>query len=140
MKIRLRTRSDVVRVARFYALQALEQIAAPGAIAVEPEPSAPALLFLVPPGSGCDWDVPTTTVLTEGQFVLPPEERRSPPGVFWLIPPSHGQLHTDVRHLRRALQAVFRLPELITPLPHGVTTDPHYTPATADTAPGHGQR
>ncbi|MFB7273929.1 DUF6415 family natural product biosynthesis protein [Streptomyces sp. NPDC056244] len=117
MKIRRTTGFDLVRVARFYALQALERIAAPGAIAVEPIATAPAMLFLVPPGSSSEWNVPRTTVLVEGSLVLPSEERRSPPGAYWLIPPSHGRLHTDVHHLRCALEAVLSPPTRRPPIP-----------------------
>ncbi|MFE1956767.1 DUF6415 family natural product biosynthesis protein [Streptomyces sp. NPDC059479] len=126
-KTALTTDSDLVRVARFYALQALERIAAPGAVAVEPVPAAPAVLFLVPPGSSGEWDVPRTIALAEGSLVLPLDERQSPPGAYWLIPPGHGRLHTDVHHLRRALEAVFslparrsRVPEVIAPSSRGV--------------------
>ncbi|MEV7422896.1 hypothetical protein [Streptomyces sp. NPDC091212] len=101
---------DAVRVARFHALQALDQLRTPGAVAVNPMPVGPSVLFLVQPGNSSSWNVPQTVWLEEGSFDLPLGSRQAPPGVYWLIPPRHGcRLWTDVVQLQRVLRAVLGL-------------------------------
>ena len=60
--------ADVIRVCRFLGLQALEGIPAPGAVTVDPHPSAPSLSFLVPAG---------TAVVHGGRLTPPPADPRS---------------------------------------------------------------
>jgi hypothetical protein len=96
---------DAVKVGRFYALQALERIANPGAVAVDPAPPEPALYFFVQVGSAVGWDVPESTGLSlNAHVVLPPDDKGAPPGPYWLIPPSHGL--TQAAGLRKALEEV----------------------------------
>ncbi|MEU4827732.1 hypothetical protein AB0H37_38210 [Actinomadura sp. NPDC023710] len=98
-------RWDAVKVARHLAVRALELIAKPGAVAVDPAPSEPVLYFFVPPGSAATWDVPETTALGHSaHVVLPPEHKEAPPGPYWLIAQPNGL--TPVALLRQALMAV----------------------------------
>ncbi|MEE1829709.1 hypothetical protein [Streptomyces sp. SP17KL33] len=96
---------EVVKVRRFYALQALERIARPGAVAVDPAPAEPVLYFFVEVGTLNDWDVPQTTALgSNAHVVLPPDVKEAPPGPYWLVAPSHGLTRADT--LRQALELV----------------------------------
>ncbi|MFR0367543.1 hypothetical protein [Streptomyces sp. MCC20] len=97
---------DVIRVCRFLALQALEGLAAPGAVTVDPFPAAPALFFLVPAGAAVGWRLPDTTACGPSKVVLPPDGKEAPPGPYWLIGRSHGL--TSAVALRAALEAVAR--------------------------------
>jgi hypothetical protein len=95
---------DVVKIGRFVGLQALNRIGSPGAVAVDPAPAEPALYFFIPAGSVQDWDVPQTRALgATAWVVLPPAERTSPPGPYWLVAPERGLTPTAV--LRCAVQA-----------------------------------
>ncbi|SHI11789.1 hypothetical protein [Streptomyces sp. 3214.6] len=96
---------DAVKVGRHLAVRAIEQIATPGAVAVDPAPSEPMLYFFVPPGSAADWDVPETTALgRNSHVVLPPSHKEEPPGPYWLLAQRHGLTRTAI--LRQALEAV----------------------------------
>ncbi|MFJ9752604.1 hypothetical protein [Streptomyces chartreusis] len=96
---------DAIKVGRFYALQALERIGYPGAVAVDPAPAEPVLYFFVRAGSALGWEVPESTGLgLNVHVVLPPDDKEAPPGPYWLIPPSNGL--TQVTALRKALKEV----------------------------------
>ncbi|MEU1566232.1 hypothetical protein ABZ504_38570 [Streptomyces mirabilis] len=98
---------DVIRVVRFLALRAIENIGHPGAITVDPHPAAPALYFLVPAGAIADWRMPQTTAFGQPMRVaLPPDRKETPPGPYWLIQRSQGL--TEVGELRQALEAASR--------------------------------
>lgn len=98
-------RWDAVKVGRHLAVRAIELIAMPGAVAVDPAPSEPALYFFVPPGSAAAWDVPETTALGQNaHVVLPPEHKEAPPGLYWLIAQRNGLTPASV--LREALVVV----------------------------------
>jgi hypothetical protein len=91
---------DAVKVNRYLAVRAIEHIAQPGAVAVDPAPAEPVLYFFVPVGSAAVWDVPQTRVLTvNSHVVLPPDGKEAPPGPYWLVSPSRGLTSTaDLRH------------------------------------------
>jgi hypothetical protein len=93
---------DVVKVRRFLGLQAIEHIAQPGAVAVDPHPPEPMLYFFVPAGTLADWDLPDTTPLNSTEctthVVLPPRHREAPPGPYWLLLPSRGLTATAALH------------------------------------------
>jgi hypothetical protein len=94
---------DVVKVRRYLAVRAIERIADPGAVAVDPTPAEPTLYFFVPAGSAADWDVPQTRVLgVDAYVVLPPDHKAAPPGPYWLIAPERGL--TPAPTLRQALE------------------------------------
>ncbi|MFC8349789.1 hypothetical protein [Streptomyces sp. NPDC057280] len=92
---------DVIMVARFLALRALENLTQPGAVVVDPHPSRPALYFLVPSGSTACWRLPQRVAFGDLDWTLPPEGKATPPGPYWLIQLGHGL--TRVCELRRAL-------------------------------------
>lgn len=94
---------DVVKVRRYLAVRAIERIADPGAVAVDPTPAEPALYFFVPAGSAVDWEVPRTRALgVDAHVVLPPDRKVAPPGPYWLIAPERGL--TPTATLRQALE------------------------------------
>ncbi|MFC4463951.1 hypothetical protein ACFPH6_05135 [Streptomyces xiangluensis] len=96
---------DVVKVGRHLGARALELIAEPGAVAVDPVHPEPVLYFFVPPGSAADWNVPQTTSLGRGtHVVLPPDHKEAPPGPYWLISQQHGLTQPTV--LRQALESL----------------------------------
>lgn len=98
---------DAVKVVRSFGLQALERISDPGAVVVDPNAAAPSLYFFVRPGSTEGWDVPQSTALSVTNHVtLPPTYRATPPGPYWLTPPTEGRLHTSTNLLRAALETV----------------------------------
>ncbi|MCX4974201.1 hypothetical protein [Streptomyces sp. NBC_00620] len=93
---------DAIKVSQTFALQALQRLAEPGAVLVDP--GGAVIYFFVAPGSTAGWEVPQTTALSETAYVvLPPDGRENPPGPYWLIPPSRGRLHTNLDALRAAL-------------------------------------
>ncbi|MFG1667650.1 hypothetical protein [Streptomyces sp. Y7] len=95
---------DAVKVQRHLGVRAIELIAQPGAVAVDPARREPMLYFFVPAGSTALWDVPQTTALgADAHVVLPPDHKEGPPGPYWLIPHQHGLTPADV--LRQALEA-----------------------------------
>lgn len=96
---------DAIKVGRFYALQALKRLGAPGAVAVDPWPAEPVLYFFVSPGATVGWDIPQSTALgTATHVVLPPSTKERPPGPYWLIPPRNGCIQlTGLDELREAL-------------------------------------
>ncbi|GAA3838421.1 hypothetical protein GCM10022403_083640 [Streptomyces coacervatus] len=99
---------DAVRVGRYLGVQAIERIAQPGAVAVDPACAEPVLYFLLPPGSTEGWDVPHTRRLgTHAYVVLPPAGKDSPPGPYWLVPPKRGI--TRAATLRRALEEILHV-------------------------------
>jgi hypothetical protein len=99
--------ADVITVCRFLALQALERLAAPGAVTVDPYPSAPSLSFLVPAGATVCWRLPHTTACGSSVRVpLPPDGKEAPPGPYWLIGRSQGL--TSAHALRAALEAAMK--------------------------------
>ncbi|MFF4508928.1 DUF6415 family natural product biosynthesis protein [Streptomyces sp. NPDC001401] len=94
---------DAVRVGRYLGVQAIERIAQPGAVAVDPACAEPVLYFLLPVGSTEGWHVPHTRPLgAHCYLVLPPAGKDSPPGPYWLVPPKRG--FTPAPTLRRALE------------------------------------
>ncbi|MFF4257933.1 DUF6415 family natural product biosynthesis protein [Streptomyces sp. NPDC001663] len=94
---------DAVRVGRYLGVQAIGRIARPGAVAVDPACAEPFLYFLLPAGSTDGWEVPHTRPLGANAYVvLPPADKDSPPGPYWLIPPKCG--FTRAATLRRALE------------------------------------
>lgn len=96
---------DVVKVGRHLGARAIERIAEPGAVAVDPARSEPLLYFFVPAGSAAHWDVPQTTALgANAHVLLPPACKEAPPGPYWLISQRHGL--TPAAVLRQALEAV----------------------------------
>ncbi|WP_159399504.1 hypothetical protein [Streptomyces alboflavus] len=98
---------DAVKVTRSFALQALERLVSPGAVAVDPHPAEPVLYFLVPPGSTAGWSVIHSEALSETTHItLPHDGKLLPPGPYWLRPPGRGSLLTDVDALRAALETV----------------------------------
>ena len=98
-------RWDAVKVGRHLAVRAIELIAMPGAVTVDPAPPEPVLYFFVPPGSAAAWDVPETRALGHNaHVVLPPEQKEAPPGLYWLITQRNGL--TPAAVLREALVVV----------------------------------
>lgn len=98
-------RWNAVKVSRCLAVQAIERIAKPGAVAVDPHHADPVLYFFVPLYSSGEWDVPHTRLLSRNaHLVLPPDDKNTPPGPYWLIPPHYGL--TNSFALRRALKHV----------------------------------
>lgn len=96
---------DVIRVARFLALQAIERIGAPGAVTVDPHPARPSLSFLVPAGASTEWQMPHTVAYPAARCLpLPPDHKEAPPGPYWLIHRSQGLTRVD--ELRQALETV----------------------------------
>ncbi|MGW3311487.1 DUF6415 family natural product biosynthesis protein [Streptomyces sp. NPDC001073] len=94
---------DAVKVRRHLAVRAIERIAQPGAVAVDPSPAEPALYFFIRAGSAAGWDVPQTAALgLSSHVVLPPDHREAPPGPYWLISPERGLTSTSA--LRQALE------------------------------------
>ncbi|MET7486735.1 DUF6415 family natural product biosynthesis protein [Streptomyces sp. NPDC005538] len=94
---------DVVKVRQYLAVRTIERIAEPGAVAVDPTPTEPALYFFVPAGSAADWEVPQTTALgLDSHVVLPPDHKGAPPGPYWLISRQRGL--TSAAILRQALE------------------------------------
>ncbi|MEU3983637.1 hypothetical protein AB0F77_26740 [Streptomyces sp. NPDC026672] len=94
----------LVRVARYFGLQALAQLNPPGTVAVDPD--GPAVYFFVAVGSTTAWPPmpnPGPLVVTT-DLVLPPADRRTPPGTYWLVPPRRGTIQlTDADALQEAL-------------------------------------
>lgn len=95
---------DAVKVPRYAGLFALQRLGRPGAVAVDRASAPPVLYFLVPPRSTAEWDVPCTTALSLGAYVvLPPSHREAPPGPYWILAPGRGRLCTETAALRRVL-------------------------------------
>ncbi|MEV5941068.1 hypothetical protein [Streptomyces sp. NPDC051994] len=99
---------DAVAVNRFYALQALERLARPGSVAVDPRAQQPVLYFFVPAGTTDGWGVPESTAFSTATYVmLPAAGKGAQPGAYWLVPPVGGLIqHTETTALRLALEAV----------------------------------
>ncbi|WP_245238641.1 hypothetical protein [Streptomyces sp. MZ04] len=98
---------DAIKVVRSFGLQALDRIAEPGAVVVDPSAAAPAVYFFVRPGTTDGWNVAQSTALSVTNHVtLPPESRVMPPGPYWLTSPADGRLHTDTATVRAALERV----------------------------------
>ena len=98
---------EAVRVSRYYGLQALNILASPGNVAVDPD--ALTVYFFVPAGTTQRWQpMPAgggLTVITDG-LQLPPGTRRTPPGTYWLVPPRQGVIRScDSTALHSALLA-----------------------------------
>lgn len=98
---------ETIRVGRFYGLQALDRLCSPGTVAIDP--SVPGVYFFVAAGSTATW--PTVAdggaVDIMAEFVLPPVERRRPPGTYWLVPPQRRSIRlTDEEALLAALNDV----------------------------------
>lgn len=95
---------EVIRIGRYYGLQALTRLNAPGSVAVDPE--RPAVYFFVAIGATATWpSMPAHVPLavTTGAD-LPPVGRRTPPGAYWLVPPRRGTLRLiDAGTLHTAL-------------------------------------
>ncbi|MEU5002247.1 DUF6415 family natural product biosynthesis protein [Streptomyces sp. NPDC021622] len=99
-------RWDAIKVGRFHALRALEHLEHPGAVAVDPAPAEPVLYFFVPAGSAERWETPQTTALgIATHIMLPPDHKSSPPGPYWLVPPSRDRFLTQTNTLALALAA-----------------------------------
>lgn len=79
---------EAVRVSRFYGLKALERLVRPGAVAVDPAP--PGLVFFVEPGPTNGWPLSSELVRVIPDFTVPPTNRQTPPGAYWLVPPKRG--------------------------------------------------
>ncbi|KUN57799.1 hypothetical protein AQJ46_45580 [Streptomyces canus] len=97
---------DVITVCQFLALQALEQLTAPGAVSVNPVPGAATLSFLVP-ADATHWlpyHLGARASCTD--VVLPADGKEAPPGPYWLIERSQGL--TPVAALRAALRDAVR--------------------------------
>jgi hypothetical protein len=95
---------DAVKVGRHLGARAIDLIAEPGAVAVDPARPEPLLYFFVPAGSAAHWDVPQTDALGPDTYVvLPPDHKQAPPGPYWLLPQHHGLTPAVV--LRHALEA-----------------------------------
>ncbi|WP_328309219.1 hypothetical protein OG432_08180 [Streptomyces sp. NBC_00442] len=99
---------DAVVVSRYYALQALERLARPGSVAVDPRTAQPVLHFFVPAGTTDGWDLEQTTAFSTATYVmLPAATREAQPGAYWLLPPVGGFIqHTETAALQLALEAV----------------------------------
>ncbi|MDX3523346.1 hypothetical protein [Streptomyces scabiei] len=96
---------DAIKVGRFHALQALERITNPGAVAVDPARPEPVLYFFVQLGGAVGWNIPGSTALGLTAYVVrPPDDKEAPPGPYWLISPAHGLTQAAV--LRQALEQV----------------------------------
>ncbi|MFE7313124.1 hypothetical protein ACFU7T_08445 [Streptomyces sp. NPDC057555] len=102
---------DALKVARFFALQAIERLQRPGAVAVDPAPAEPVLYFFVPVGSTAGWSLPQVITLGAAtHVVLPPTHCQAPPSPYWLVPPANGHLPlTNPTALHRALTTVLGL-------------------------------
>ncbi|WP_326615160.1 hypothetical protein OG949_40450 (plasmid) [Streptomyces scopuliridis] len=98
-------RWDAVRVPRFIGLQALNRIQGQeGAVIMDRDR---AMYFLVPPRTTTGWSIQQSAALGETNYVvLPANEKTTPPGPYWLIPPTRGRLHTETAALHAALQTV----------------------------------
>lgn len=107
---------EVLRVDRYYGLQALDRISCPGTVAVDP--AVRGVYFFIESGATAalppmpaDGPVSVTTELE-----LPPQERCRPPGTYWLVPPRRGAIGvTCPRALHAALSRI--LPGLSVALP-----------------------
>lgn len=99
---------DAVMVGRFYALQALERLARPGSVAVDPRAADPVLHFFVEAGTTDGWDMEETTAFSTATYVmLPAATKEAQPGAYWLVPPTGGVIqHTETAALHLALAAV----------------------------------
>lgn len=102
---------DAIVVPQLAALDALEILdhvtgRSPGPVVWDMGAREPKLYFLVWPGAAERWDVPETTALAKGSFVvLPGPTTIAPPGVYWLVPPDPDDPDglVDAAALRRAL-------------------------------------
>ncbi|WP_381793034.1 hypothetical protein [Streptomyces niveus] len=106
---------EVLRVGRYYGLQALDRISRPGTVAVDP--AVRGVYFFIKSGATATWPpMPADGPLgVTAELKLPPQEHCRPPGTYWLVPPQHGAISfTCPRALRAALSHV--LPALFVPL------------------------
>ncbi|MGW1288637.1 hypothetical protein ACWDBD_17580 [Streptomyces sp. NPDC001118] len=96
---------EAIRVGRYYGLQALARLHAPGAVAIDPS-TTPGVCFFVQAGSAAKWpQASAISVMTD--FEPPPAARQTPPGTYWLVPPRGGTLRlTDEGALFIALTEV----------------------------------
>lgn len=108
---------DAVKVDRFHALQALERIPDPGSVAVDPGAVEPVLYFFVARGTTGGWDVPHSRAYSTATYVqIPPVNKESGEGPYWLIPPKYGVImNTDTETLKLALTAVTAASQARTP-------------------------
>ncbi|MFJ8364541.1 hypothetical protein [Streptomyces sp. NPDC093984] len=99
--------SEAISVGRYYGLQALNRLRSPGTVAVDP--AMPGVYFFVAAGFTATWPAAPAcgAVSIAAEFVLPPAERRTPPGPYWLVPPQRGTIRlTDGNALLAALTDV----------------------------------
>ncbi|MFH8221722.1 L,D-transpeptidase [Streptomyces sp. NPDC018057] len=95
---------EAIRVARFYGLQVLTRLNPPGTVVIDPVGQA--VYLFVALGATGQWPpLPEQGRLTVTTSVdLPPASRRTPPGTYWLVPPSRGAIRlTNADALRKAL-------------------------------------
>lgn len=98
---------EVLRVGRYYGLQALARISFPGTVAVDP--AVPVLYFFIESGATTAWpEMPADGPLSvTTELDLPSEEHCRPPGAYWLLPPLRGTISFTCAHtLRLALSHV----------------------------------
>lgn len=98
---------EALKVARFYGLQALTRLNPPGTVVIDP--GGQAVYFFVALGTTAQWPpLPAHGPLTVTTSLdLPPASRRTPPGAYWLVPPSRGAIRlTDAGALHEALASL----------------------------------
>ncbi len=78
---------EAIKISRYYGLQVLNRLRAPGAVVIDPAP--PSVYLFVAPGSTATWPVPPPgqVLVLAAEVRLPPSKRRTPPGMYWLLPP-----------------------------------------------------
>ncbi|MEJ8654692.1 hypothetical protein WKI65_43340 [Streptomyces sp. MS1.AVA.3] len=106
---------EAIRISRYYGLQVLSRLRAPGAVIINPAP--PFVYLFVAPGSTATWPTPPPgqVLVLAAEVTLPPARRRTPPGMYWLLPPRKRSMGlTNSEGLRAVLADVL----------------PHWTEAT----------
>lgn len=96
---------DAVRVPKWLAVPALDRVGDRSGAVIE-DRWGPVWYWLIPPGSGHDWQHGHGIEVLGATcwVVVPPARRTSGAGVRWLLPPASGRaLLTDADVLRVAL-------------------------------------
>ncbi|MCQ4045290.1 hypothetical protein ACFOSC_30860 [Streptantibioticus rubrisoli] len=95
---------DAVRVPRTIGMVVLTILGTRSGAVIE-DPCGSALYWFISKGAATAWDVPGTRPLgVTHHLVVPSAHRVRKPGPHWVIRPTDGQLTTDVRDLRSAVE------------------------------------